>query len=195
MAQLKNPTRPGRFRDQHGRLYDAVIEAASGHPTGPVLFLHRTPNGHLPPWVPSDGDLDFDPLEQGRVTVAYDRVIGVIAENLKDWERAVRDAALKLYADKAGDVLADLDALPPALLQIHPKPQTPDLIEACRQGNKWALGFTDAVPGWARKLVAGKVAGVKAPAKEYPDADEEDSEAPEPSVDGERPRKRGRQAA
>lgn len=164
--------RPYRvFTDQHGRKYGATTESESGHPCSPVDFMHRTPAGNLPPWVPDTNYLIFDPVEVGKVTVDYDKALMEKDRAIDDWSTLIRQNALAMYADKAGE---QIEHPGPGLLQlVGPKPVGRELIAACQAGNKWALGFTDAMPQWAAPLMATLPQPRKLTEQAYPDADED----------------------
>ena len=163
--------RYAHFTDQHGRKWGALVEGETGAPCSPMDLLHRTPAGNVPPWLPSGKYLDFDPLEQGRFTINYAHAIADAVQGQADWLRIVRQYAMGMYADKAAE---QIETPGPGLLAIvGPKPQGPELIEACEQGNKWALGFSDAVPDWAKPILAVQMADPsRRPARSYPDAEE-----------------------
>lgn len=168
--------RPYRlFTDQHGRKYGATTEARSGWPCSPIDFKHRTPAGNLPPWMPDTKYLVFDAQDVGQVRIDYDLALADHDRALADWETLIRQNALAMYADKAGE---QIERPGPGLLRlVGPKPAGRELIAACKAGNKWALGFTDAMPSWAAPVMATlrPVAeeGADTEAAQYPDADEE----------------------
>ena len=171
MATNRFPTRYALFTDQHGRKYGADMDPRTGHPCGPIDFKHRTPSGNLPPWLPAAKYLLFDTIEPGKVTVQYDDAIADAERAIGQWETLIVNFATGMYGDKAGP---EIEKPGPTLRKVvGPRPAEPALIEAAKEGNKWALGFTDAMPKWAEPLmrIVGpvKVAPVK---RSYPDAPE-----------------------
>jgi hypothetical protein len=185
MARHDRHLRPYRtFHDQHGRKWGAPVEHPSGHPCGPIDCLQRTPAGRRPPWVPSDQFLVFDPVDVGQVRVDYDRCLAEFDRGLADWQTLVRRQASAMYADGAGPIvekiLAGADPSPALRAVTGLRPVGRELIAAAKAGNKWVLGFSDAVPQWARPVLA-QVEAAEAAAEQvvvaeqaYPDADEED---------------------
>lgn len=160
------------FTDQHGREYGATVEGDTGHPCSPIDFRHRTPSGNLPPWIPDAKYLQFDPLKQGQVTIDYESALADRRAALSHWEDLILKFAVAMFGEKAA---AEVENPSPTLIAlVGPKPPVPDLVEACQQGNKWALGFTDAMPKWAEPIMAIDHTAIKAKRapKVYPDADE-----------------------
>ena len=193
MARHDRHLRPYRtFHDQHGRKWGAPVEHPSGHPCGPIDCLQRTPAGRRPPWVPSDQFLVFDPVDVGQVRVDYDRCLAEFDRGLADWQTLVRRQASAMYADGAGPIvekiLAGADPSPALRAVTGLRPVGRELIAAAKAGNKWVLGFSDAVPQWARPVLAALRAQEEAaavlPVDEgtYPDADEDEAEADDAPV-------------
>lgn len=163
--------RYAEFTDQHGRRWGATVEGETGHPTGPVDLMHRTPAGNLPPWIPEAKYLVFDPLNQGRLTIDYETAVNDRLQSVDDWEARLKEMAFKMHPNDAGEQIEKPGV---ALLSvIGLRPAAPDLVEACQAGNKWALGFSDAMPDWAAPLarVTGPIQTKPRP-KDYPDAAE-----------------------
>ena len=171
MAKSRFLRRYARFTDQHGRKYGATVESETGHPCGVIDFEHRTPAGNLPPWRPSAEHLVFDTLEMGKVTIDYPKAIAQREALVADWERMARTLAIQMYGDKAGEAIED----PPVGLIgiLGPRPMDAGLIEACQAGNKWALGFSDAMPEWATPYAVVTGVAQQKPRREFPDADED----------------------
>lgn len=171
MPTNRFPTRYARFTDQHGRQYGAVIEGATGAPTGPIDFLHRTPAGNLPPWIPAGKYLVFDPVNQGRLTIDYAQAVADREAEIADWRQL-----LVKFATASGGTRAieEIESPSPGMiLMIGPKPEGPEIVEAASQGNKWALGFSDAMPSWAVSLMRITDPVRQREPQQYPDAEDE----------------------
>jgi hypothetical protein len=172
MIRNRFPRRYAEFTDQHGRLFGAEVEGETGHPCGPVKCLHRTPAGNLPPWLPESKYLVFDSVKQGVVTIDYPQAIADRQASVDRWEAEKNRLALLIAPSR---VIEEVEAPSAALLSIiGARPPGPEIVEAASQGNKWALGLTDAMPKWAEPFMAiqGPVKA-KPAVRLYPDADED----------------------
>lgn len=130
-----------RWRDQHGRVWEGVMDINSGQPIGPLSIV-----GGEPPLMPEQKYFKFQYLDNAFI-IDYGRWIRDMEKARATFERRRRRYARKLYGEKAGQMLRDN----PAELQ-HEVGTEPDPIEpvlAAASGNKWVLGLSDNKPSWA----------------------------------------------
>ena len=138
MAKSPNQADQRRYaacRDQHGRVWEGTIEMKSGHYCSPI-----TPKGWNAPVMPPSQYLDLPGDGELRINVNYDRWMADLKEAHKDWENNLRTIARGLYGDKMGEQL--LHPSPALLAEVGPKPYPLEPVLACKQGNRWALGFS-----------------------------------------------------
>jgi hypothetical protein len=126
--------------DQHGRRWFAVIEKASGYPTGKVLPQFRVPHRQL---VPPTKYLEFQADDPAHVRIKYDEWIRDMEAANRVWDqdrirlgRLVHGSAF----DPNGPTPMEL------LILLGPRPLSPLPIVAMKQENRWCLGFTDKRP-------------------------------------------------
>ena len=141
--------RPVRARDQHGRHYFFSIEKASGYPTGVIEFLFTAPV--LPPqkYLRFNEQSEFTTDRPDRVFVDYDLWIQEQLAACKEWD----DNKVRYGRSIHGSAFKASDATTPELLALlGPRPFPVEPILACRQGSKWALGFTKVKPPEAARF-------------------------------------------
>jgi len=126
--------------DQHGRQYFAVIEKASGFPTGLVQPLYDAPHPDL---YPPQKYMRFPVDQPGKLMIDYAAWEGEATAGIAAWEQE-RIRTGSMIHGAAFDPHA-----PPTIqlvMMIGPKPMSPLPIKAMRQGNRWALGLSDVKP-------------------------------------------------
>jgi hypothetical protein len=136
--------RYSHFTDQHGRSWGAVVDKAAGQPLGVIEPKFEAP------YLPHQSFFTFDPNEP-RFVIEYDAIIEQRKTRLKEWEDAGYTFALAEYGDKAVEVMQN--PTPAFLRYVGPKPDPVEIPEAAKAGNKWVLGFSDAVPEWAKRFL------------------------------------------
>jgi hypothetical protein len=138
MARIKSQADQRRnqiMTDQHGRRWFAVIEKASGHPTGRV-----SPEGWRPPHPKLVAPMKFMKFradDPAHLTINYDRWILELEQANRQWDenrirlgRLVHGSAF----DPTGPTPIELTVL------LGPRPMSPLPVLAMKQGNRWALG-------------------------------------------------------
>jgi hypothetical protein len=134
--QRRNQT----MTDQHGRRWFAVIEKASGYPTGKVQAQFRPPHPKL---VPPSKYLKFSADNPAQVEIEYARWIMDLEAANKSWEID----RIRLGRLVHGSAFNANDPTPMELtVLLGPRPMSPLPVKAMQQGNRWALGFTDKRP-------------------------------------------------
>lgn len=132
--------------DQVGRKYFAVIEKASGFPTGLVQPLYEAPHPDL---YPPQKYMTFPEDQPGKLIIDFPTWEADLDVALKAWDNErVRVGAMIHGAafDPHGPPTVQLVQL------IGPKPMSPLPVRAMRQGNRWALGFTKIKPPEAERF-------------------------------------------
>ena len=107
----------------------------TGHYCSPI-----NPKGWTAPVMPPPQYLRLPVDGELRITIDYDAWLTDLRSALKDWESNLRTIARGLYGDKMGEQL--LKPSPALLAEVGPKPYPPEPVLACKQGNRWALGFS-----------------------------------------------------
>lgn len=129
------------LKDQHGREYFAVIEKSSGAPTGLVQPLYQVADPLL---IPPQKYMTFPEDQPGKCIIDY-----------AGWE-ADAQAATNEWEQNRAQLISELPGgnLNPMLSRhLGPRPISPKLVRAMRQGNRWSLGFTDKKPPEAEELL------------------------------------------
>jgi hypothetical protein len=122
------------LKDRHGREYYAVIEKASGAPTGLVQPLFQVPHPSL---IPPQQYMKFPEDRPGLLDIDY-----------AGWESDAR-AATEEWEQNRAQLIAELPGgkdNPMLPRHLGPRPTSPLLVRAMRQGNRWTLGLTDKKP-------------------------------------------------
>lgn len=137
------------FRDQHNRRWGGEIEKETGDPC-----YELQPQGWSAPIMPPSEYVRVVQLEMGRVEIAYRAWAGDLDQRRKEWRQQLETYCHGMYGEKAGEVL-DAEAagkpLPVALLRlVGPPPLSTGPVLACQAESRWALGFTDKRPDWAK---------------------------------------------
>ena len=123
-----------RLKDQHGREWFAVIEKASGAPTGLVQAMFAVPH---PALIPPQKYLVFPPDEPNQVRINYREWAAELEHRELEWQAERRRVMSIIPGGAQNPVLVDL---------MGPQPMSPAPVKAMEQGNRWALGFTDIKP-------------------------------------------------
>ena len=138
------------FIDQHGRKWHGIIELSTGDPLGPV-----TPVDFTAPWLPSVTYMRRpDPLNRpADIEWDYDLIETQLLDARETYLRKVEEFARELYGDKAGEVTSG-DKLPRNLREIVGTPPLgPEMVQACRAGNRWALLGEGEMPAAAKPFM------------------------------------------
>lgn len=144
--------------DQHGREWGAITDNKSRHPIGPIDPLCNGRPGESgwackPPLVPPLQYFRMDPRNASRITLRYEDWLRDVDMAMAGYERMRREAASKHFGTQASRALKDN----PAELQdlVGPPPLTvpAELIRAMIAGNRWVLGLTATMPGWAEPIM------------------------------------------
>lgn len=123
--------------DEHGRKWFAVIEKSSGYPTGLVQPLFQVADPQL---IPPPKYLMFPPDEPGRILIDYVSWEADHRERQKEWDKLRIQLTNLLPGGAANPAIAQ---------EMGPTPMSWKVIRAMKQGNRWALGFTDKKPAEA----------------------------------------------
>ena len=140
-----NPTQADKRRnttltDKFGRKYFAVIEKESGYPTGLVQCLWDAPHPGL---YPPQKYMTFPEDQPGKVVIDYEAWEADYREAEQEWDKR------RVYLSNLMPGGANNPALPS---ELGPRPMSPKVIRAMRQGNRWALGFTTIEPPEVREF-------------------------------------------
>lgn len=133
--------RSAHFTDQHGRKWAATIEVDSMCPVGALSAI-----GFRPPVLPNGRPLQpphncflFNPIDMSALKLDYETWIAELEQAQAEWD----DNFARYAQGIGGEQVAQLEAHPtPTLLRmVGPKPMPIELVEACRDGDAWALGL------------------------------------------------------
>lgn len=133
-----------RLRDQHGRMWEGIMDIKNGGIVGPLRPVNVDP-----PLIPPTKYFRFPALQDGTFRIDYQAWISDREEGKRMYERRKIKYTQKMYGESAGEVLQK-EQLPAELLRIvgtEPDPVEPVL--AASAGNKWILGLSDRKPEWA----------------------------------------------
>lgn len=178
--------RLGRWTDEHGRPWFAMIEIKSGDPCERL----RT-EGWKAPLMPDPRYVKVHPNKPGMVEIKYDQWIGELRAATKAWVKKANLIGSELYKDQF-DPEAPLSQA--VLFKAGPRPKPVEPVLAAKQGNRWVLGLlgpSGETPKMPEGLAVYFVKPVEIEARfadEYEDELEED--APEDLVTV--PARRGR---
>lgn len=134
-----------RFRDNHGRRWGAVIENKTGDPVGNIEPVGTKADGlWRAPWMPAQKYLklarDEDgAIEVGRLEIDYKTMLKDAKQQKKDADEWTEFVAQAIYGEKSGEAIDN----PPAQLRryMRGRPQSPEIIVAAMNGDRWLLGF------------------------------------------------------
>lgn len=149
--------RPQHMKDQHGRPWFANVEKASGFPTGLVQPQFRVPDKRL---IPPSKYLVFSTENPGQVQIDYPQWEADVKAQLAEWDANRLRMGLARYGDAfnaRGETPIELMTL------LGPRPMAVDPIVAMRQGNPWALGFSDVKPPEAQRFFPDPIRTPEAP--------------------------------
>jgi hypothetical protein len=166
--------------DPHGRRWFATMEKETMAPTGVIQPCFEAPLIPAPKYLRPGG------LQNPtRLDIDYDTAIADLEEKHREWNRRLRLAAQKMYGEKAGE---SIENPPPELMHVVGEPPEPtEPLEAAREGNRWVLGFSSAMPAWAKPFFERKQRDAEEAAKRgqrFPDAEEDEGEQPETELVG-----------
>lgn len=137
-----------RFRDQHNRLWEGVIELSTGHPTGALK-----PVKWDAPLIPPQKYFHFPRLGDGTFVIDYKQWIADREHAKEIFEKRKINHAKVMFGEQAGQMLKKM---PPELLNaIGTEPEPVEPVLAASAGNKWVLGLTQNKPKWANKFFTG----------------------------------------
>jgi hypothetical protein len=136
---------PGKFYDQHDRLWVCQVEKRSGHPTG--NFSLQTPTGNALPWEPDQGYLTLDPTDTTAINIDYERMLNDRLAAREQWnEDGLQAAALRSWdAPEEKDEYGYYPFEERVVKLIGPRPRSWVPVKAAMDGNAWILGFSDVV--------------------------------------------------
>jgi hypothetical protein len=159
-----------RLRDIHGREWWATAEKETMTPTGVIQPLFDAPM-YPPQQYLKPGGIN-NPTHLG---IDYDQWVESIDQKDREWNRRLRMAAQKMYGEKAGEAIQNPS--PELMHVVGPPPESADPVRACREGNRWVLGFAPTMPAWAEPHFGKpkQEAHVPAERRDFPDADEEET--------------------
>lgn len=183
MAKVR--TQPERrahtiLTDRHGRQYSTYIEVDSMDPCAAI-----TPYGWTPPilWngqpfvAPSNFMHVNGKARFGFIDIRYDEWLAHTEERHRQYDDLVMNTALREFSSAAPEMVRRKD---PALMRIVGDPPFPlEPIQAAKQGNKYVLGLSKAMPEWARPFFTPRATVVK----QFPDAEEFDDALDAQTVD------------
>lgn len=120
------------FRDQHNRRYSTWIENLTGHPCSPYIPLFSAPV------MPPAAAMEIDPNAPRRVRINYRKWLSDAQATWRERAKSVVKLAQK-HGHSTASVLEN--PTPDILARIGQPPTALQLIVACAQGNRWALGL------------------------------------------------------
>ena len=139
----------GRYTDQHGRKWSAVVEKRTGDPCSIIM-----PLSWRAPIMPPQNYIKLDPEVPGKIDILYDQWERDLIAADKDWVRRCHETGVELYKDAFNPndpfnvaILNKIGARPHAPkittpLRAEPLPGAAALpVQACKAGNLWALGL------------------------------------------------------
>ena len=138
---------PGKWYDQHDRLWDGLVEKRSGHPTGNLTLRHQTPLGNRAPWEPDQGYLVLDPNDPTALNINYEQMLTDRLAAREEWNQHGVDVA----SARSWEIPEEKDEYGyypfaeriTAVIGKRPASWVP--VKAAMDGNRWILGFTDTV--------------------------------------------------
>ena len=137
-----------RWRDQHGREWEGVVDITNGFPIGPLKLT-----GKEPPLIPEQQYFIFPLLHDGTFTINYRQWIQDREKAKKVHESRRIKYARKMYGEQAGIMLKKN---PPELQHaVGDEPEAVEPVLAASSGNKWVLGLSDQKPEWANDFSWG----------------------------------------
>lgn len=126
------------YRDQHGRRFGAVFEFKGKHPVGEISPMFTAPV------YPAQKYIRMVKSDDGAVRIDYDAWENDLKVRQQEWDDQFRAYAFSMNPQHA---VEEMNNPSPALLKLMgPKPPSPAIPQACRQGNTWILGLD---PDWA----------------------------------------------
>lgn len=134
------------MHDQHGRAWDAVIDADSMAPCAP---LH--PKGWSAPFEVPLKYVTVPPKQLARVEIDYTVWLYDAEQARRDYDATQLKEAQRMYGDRAVSAIEDGDAA--LRMVVGPPPMPVEFVLAARAGNAWALGRSADVPEKARPLL------------------------------------------
>lgn len=143
-----------KTRDQHGRVWEAVIERETLHPVGAMRLVVGEGSPRVvtdPPLLPPQNPnvMKFRDEEVGYFEIAYDSWLAQHDGEVRRWYDQLQGYAVAHYGE---DFERYIDRPSPALLRLlGPKPAPREQIIAAREAHPWALGHTTKKPSWASK--------------------------------------------
>lgn len=178
---MKVKSQAERFRrvrlvDIHGRPFTARQEIETGVPVDVFpLFVPLTLGNGARVLAPADVHV-FDVNQPGWMGYDYLSWQAQVAAAEERWQQRLQEVAKSNYGDGWVQAVEHPTAM---LLQlVGPKPIIPlEIVQACAEGNQWALGLRPEVPSWAKKYTVRTVAQQATGRPRFPDAHEEHEEA------------------
>lgn len=138
---------PGKWYDQHDRLWDGLVEKRSGHPTGNLSLRHKTPLGNRPPWEPDQGYLVLDKDDPTAINIDYERMLTDRLAAREEWNKHGVDvaSARSWEIPESKDEYGYYPFAERIVAVIGKRPASWVPVKAAMDGNRWILGFTDSV--------------------------------------------------
>lgn len=159
----------GKFSDQHGRKWGAVIEKKTQAPCSGLSLRTERPVLVRPPIIPPQKYVRVSDITSREVKIRYNQWLEDVDQAWEEWNRFLYEQAFDLYKDAAAD---EVEKMPPALRYRVGKsrPIAREVVLACRAEDPWVLGFTDERPDWADEFLPAtdavdELAFMKAPPK------------------------------
>lgn len=146
-------------QDQHNRDWFCTMEKETMAPTGVMIPQFTAPwypdQKYIRPGVSPDG-LRGDRRNPGRIFIDYNAMAADHEAKLDQLDHRLRTLARKYYPGKLKETLENPpEDIMDALYGPRGGPPPPvEFIWAAQDGNRWVLGFTEAVPQWAKPFVA-----------------------------------------
>ena len=164
------------WTDQHGREWAAEMDLKTGHPCTPLR-----PLGWTAPILPPPMFMEFG-TGRGRpiTTINYAKWIEHQGALQAEHEANVRDIASRMFPNSWA---REIQANNPLLVQEAGRPPyAVEFVQACAEGNRWALGLSAKRPGWVTDAlfatipVPQRFAPVVSRVTDFYDADEDEGE-------------------
>ncbi|MBK8246414.1 MAG: hypothetical protein IPK85_03310 [Gemmatimonadetes bacterium] len=134
-----------RFKDRHGRVYEATIDIRTNQPISRMRPMFKAP------WH-SDRAVLVHNEDDGTsaIDLREDVVIAERKQAHKEWEDSLTRYGLAMH----GEAFNPAQPTAALLRVIGPKPEPVEYALAAKKGDPWILGNTTEMPVWAKKLRA-----------------------------------------
>ena len=147
----RDQRRQAFYDDQHGRTYSTQVDTKTGDPAEGLTPIGWTAP-RSPGWArgllrpPAEVLVVQQSLRGNVVEVDYDRWLGMLEGAEQAYQQRAQQVASNLSANYL-DLLQNPTAAFLSAMGPRPFPGL-DVVQAMKDGDDWALGFSDEVPAW-----------------------------------------------